>query len=73
MKYLQFACIILLSLTSCKKDKVPTPTPIPTDPSGYQQYGTPYASMPATEDAVIYEVNLRAFSSTEIYRGSSIV
>ena len=58
-------------MTSCEKDKVPTPTspPIPTDPSGYIQYGTPYASMPATEDAVVYEVNLRAFSSTGDLQG----
>ena len=63
MKYFFLTFLTLLLLTSCEKDKVPTPTPIPTDPSGYVQYGTPYASMPATEDAVIYEVNLRAFSS----------
>lgn len=56
-------------MTSCEKDKVPTPTPIPTDPSGYIQYGTPYASMPETEDVVIYEVNLRAFSSTGDLQG----
>jgi glycosidase len=62
--------LILVVLTSCKKDKVPIPTPpIPTDPSGYHQYGTPYASMPATEDAVIYEVNLRAFSTTGDLQG----
>ncbi|MEI8117514.1 MAG: alpha-amylase family glycosyl hydrolase [Flavobacteriia bacterium] len=70
MRYLLNVCLILIVLTSCKKDKVPTPTPpIPTDPSGYIQYGTPYASMPATEDAVIYEVNLRAFSSTGDLQG----
>jgi glycosidase len=70
MQYLLNVCLILIVLTSCKKDKVPTPTPpIPTDPSGYHQYGTPYASMPATEDVVIYEVNLRAFSSTGDLQG----
>lgn len=41
----------------------------PVDPSGYHQFGTPYASMPATEDVVIYEVNLRAFSSTGDLQG----
>ena len=70
MRYLLNVCLILIVLTSCKKDKVPSPTPpIPTDPSGYHQYGTPYASMPATEDVVIYEVNLRAFSSTGDLQG----
>jgi glycosidase len=71
MKYFFLTFLTLLFLTSCEKDKVPTPTspPIPTDPSGYIQYGTPYASMPATEDAVIYEVNMRAFSSTGDLQG----
>jgi glycosidase len=70
MRYLLNVCLLLVVLTSCKKDKVPTPTPpIPTDPSGYHQYGTPYSSMPATEDVVIYEVNLRAFSSTGDLQG----
>ena len=69
MKNFLLACLMLFSLIACKKDKVPTPKPIPTDPSGYQQYGTPYTAMPATEDAVIYEVNLRAFSSTGNLQG----
>lgn len=65
MRILLFFISFCFVLASCKKDKVPTPTPpIPTDPSGYHQYGVPYSSMPETEDAVIYEVNLRAFSST---------
>jgi len=69
MKNFFLACLMLFSLIACKKDKVPTPKPIPTDPSGYQQYGTPFTAMPATEDAVIYEVNLRAFSSTGDLQG----
>ena len=32
------------------------------DPMGYQQYGEPFSNVPATEDMVMYEVNLRAFS-----------
>lgn len=69
MKNLTFFCLIFWSLTACKKDKVPTPNVLPTDPSGYQQYGTPYPNMPLTEDAVIYEVNLRAFSTTGDLQG----
>ena len=30
--------------------------------TGYQQYGEPFSNVPATEDMVMYEVNLRAFS-----------
>lgn len=41
----------------------------PVDPSGYHQFGTPYASMPSVEDAVIYEVNLRAFSANGDLQG----
>ena len=40
----------------CKKE------PLPTEPTGYQQYGEPFSNVPATEDMVMYEVNLRAFS-----------
>jgi glycosidase len=32
-------------------------------------YGTPYASVPATEDIVMYEINQRAFSSTGNFQG----
>ena len=32
------------------------------DSMGYQQYGEPFSNVPATEDMVMYEVNLRAFS-----------
>lgn len=56
-----------LSLTSCKKDDNPDVTPVV--PSGYQQYGTPFGSVPAIEDIVMYEVNLRAFSSTGNLKG----
>lgn len=30
--------------------------------AAYKQYGTPFAKMPKREDAVIYQVNIRAFS-----------
>ena len=34
-----------------------------------EQYGTPFQSVPATEDIILYEVNLRAFSSTGDLQG----
>ncbi|AGC76529.1 glycosidase [Nonlabens dokdonensis] len=34
-----------------------------TEPEGYQQYGVPFNDIPANEDIVMYEVNLRAFSN----------
>lgn len=63
MKYLLIVSISSLLLFSCKKEnEKPTQT-------GYQQYGTPLSSLPATEDLVIYEVNLRAFSSAGTIQG----
>lgn len=37
--------------------------------SVYQQYGTPFANMPKKEDAIIYQVNLRAFSQEGTING----
>lgn len=59
MKIITSAFLIALLLVSCKKETSLTPT----GSSGYSQYGTPVASIPSTEDLVIYEVNLRAFST----------
>jgi len=58
---------ILLALTGCSKSHT-TPTPVKTNPdtaTAYkdpEQYGTPFASVPATKDMVIYEVNLRTYT-----------
>ena len=55
-----FIVIFSVSLIySC--DKVEDPVDNETD--GYQQYGTPMANIPENEELVMYEVNLRAFSS----------
>ncbi len=43
-------------------------TPIVND-SNYVQYGLPFTNLPASEDLVIYEVNLRAFSSSGDLQG----
>ena len=37
--------------------------------TNYTQYGTPFANVPATEDIVMYEVNLRAFSTAGNLQG----
>ena len=57
-------------LAGCKKD-VPTGPIVVTPPVGSTsstptppQYGTPFAGVPDRQDAVIYQVNIRAFSST---------
>lgn len=58
-------------LAGCKKDSPAAPDPIvvtpgtPTPP----QYGTPFAGVPNREDAVIYQVNMRAFSASADFAG----
>jgi glycosidase len=61
-------CMLLAgSLMGCgKKGSSPEPTPTPlkptyTDPA---QYGTPFGSVPATKDMVIYEVNVSTYTPT---------
>ena len=59
---IQYYSLVIFSLCliiSCdKKDD-----PIDNDSDGYQQYGTPMVNIPENEELVMYEVNLRAFSS----------
>lgn len=60
----------LLSFAACKKDC--PPDAVVDDPTvlvGYQQYGTPFDSVPETKNIVMYEVNLRAFSSSGDLQG----
>ncbi|MCI1190004.1 alpha-amylase family glycosyl hydrolase [Hymenobacter sp. DH14] len=60
-------------LAGCKKDSPTPPDPVvvppvtttPTPP----QYGTPFAGVPNREDAVLYQVNMRAFSSGANFAG----
>lgn len=41
----------------------------PNIPSPYEQYGTAFEKMPAKEDAIIYQVNIRAFSNAGTLNG----
>lgn len=60
------AAVVLL-FSSCKPDALAPPVAI--EPSYNTQYGTPFAGVPATDDIILYEVNLRAFSSTGDLQG----
>ena len=53
---LLFLTLLTIIFDGCKKD------PEPIEITGYQQYGEPFSNVPVTEDIVMYEVNLRAFS-----------
>jgi glycosidase len=59
-----FALIFSSVLASCSaSDDNSTPKP------AYQQYGTPFEKMPKKEDAIIYQVNIRAFSQAGTLKG----
>lgn len=67
-------CQLLIAaslLAGCKKDAPanPTPTPPPVVPPTSPQYGTPFAGVPDREDAVMYQVNIRAFSAGGNFAG----
>ncbi len=58
-----FSFLLLLAF-SCKKDDPVKPVnDVGGQDSVYQQYGMPFANVPDNEDIVMYEVNLRAFST----------
>ena len=61
-----FIFSFMACLVACKKegnDPVVVPNPIDTAPTGYVQYGSPFANVPSTKDIIMYEINLRAFSN----------
>lgn len=55
--------LLLITFAGCD-DEVPV-----IDDNDYAQYGTPFDNVPATNDIVMYEVNLRAFSATGDLQG----
>jgi glycosidase len=60
---------VLFTFGACKEDPVVIVVPpvvVNTDPA---QYGTPFADVPDARDAVIYQVNMRSFSSTRNFQG----
>ncbi|MFN5620408.1 MAG: alpha-amylase family glycosyl hydrolase [Flavobacteriales bacterium] len=61
MPRISFLLLTLFLISSCKPDVVVDPPA--EQPDGNDFYGTPFQGIPATEDIIMYEVNLRAFSS----------
>ena len=53
-----YGLLLALAFVSCSSSDEQTKTP----ESPYTQYGAPFDKMPKKEDAVIYQVNIRAFS-----------
>jgi glycosidase len=60
--FLLCIAIHILVFVGCE-EKAPTIKPT------YTQYGTPFTAMPPTRDMVMYEVNMRAFSSSGSLQG----
>ena len=62
--------LFITLLLSCSKspsvDQGPVPTPVVVHPD---QYGTPFTQVPDPADAVIYQVNIRAFSNAGNLQG----
>ena len=58
-------------LMGCKKDAPVGPAPItpPSTTPPPPQYGTPFAGVPDRQDAVMYQVNMRAFSQGANFAG----
>jgi len=64
---------IALIVAACRKTSdTPIPPPVPPPVSTDTlpaQYGTPFTETPAAQDAVIYQVNMRAFSPQDNFKG----
>lgn len=59
------------SFTSCNKDQSPDVSPPATTVTDSlpKQYGTPFNNVPDRQDAIIYQVNMRAFSQAGNFQG----
>ena len=62
--------ILSIIMLSCSKTELPvnpvSTLPLAPDPA---QFGTPYTKVPAAKDAIIYQVNTRAFSAEGNLKG----
>ncbi|RTQ49675.1 hypothetical protein EJV47_12740 [Hymenobacter gummosus] len=56
-------------LAACGKERPVAPVVPPTETTTPEQYGTPFAGVPERQDAVIYQVNMRAFSQSGSFAG----
>lgn len=62
--------ILILTLTSCKNQNDPLkPAPVPPDTTTNGEYAPPFESVPATRDIAMYEVNLRALTTSGNFAG----
>ena len=55
--------MLVVFASGCEKDTDPPVDP-PDDPKPYMQYGDPYQDIPSLDEMTMYEINLRAFSTS---------
>ncbi|WP_276480846.1 alpha-amylase family glycosyl hydrolase [Paraflavitalea pollutisoli] len=70
MKITMYSILLSWLFLACSKtnDAPPVVPPPPVDDTP-AQYGVPFANVPAPADAVIYQVNMRAFSASGNFQG----
>lgn len=61
--------MLLSFLLACSKEASVTIFPTPVTDTVPSQYGTPFGNVPDRRDAVIYQVNMRAFSQQANFQG----
>ena len=65
-----WALLAAIGLLACKKEMpAPPALVVPVVSAPPPQYGTPFVGVPNREDAVIYQVNMRAFSAGGNFAG----
>ncbi len=69
MKKLSFFILSIVLLSCSKTELSVNPVPTPALGADPVQYGTPYTKVPAAKDAIIYQVNIRAFSAAGNLQG----
>lgn len=67
--YVLLLSIAVISCSSSDDNSNPDPDSQPNPDSNYQQYGEPFAAMPTADNAIIYQVNIRAFSNEGTLKG----
>lgn len=61
--------LLVMFNISCHEPEVVIPPEVIQPNPDFEQYGTPFTGVPEATDAVIYQVNTRAFSATRNFQG----
>lgn len=61
--------IVAVLLLACSPDNEPQKPVVVPEEEEFKQFGVPFASVPETENVVMYEINTRAFSANGNFQG----